>query len=123
MDWLQFVVNGGALVIVAGVIYYVFTKSTPDLINTFTGEIRTQREAHNAELRGARESFLEALRQQRGDFREELAAKREAIARLAETIERLTSVVLDHDRAMRAAHQQEVKDLVEEMVKHGKRAS
>ena len=79
MDWLQFVINGGALVIVAAVIYYVFTKSTPDLIATFTGELRTQREAHNTELRLARESFLGALQQQRSDFREELATKRESV--------------------------------------------
>src|SRR5258708_2821932 len=95
MEWLQFVINGGALVIVAAVIYYVFTKSTPDLIATFTGELRTQRDAHNTEMRLARESFLTALQQQRSDFREELAA-------------------------MRAAHDHEVRDMVEEIVRKSK---
>ena len=117
MDWLQFVINGGALVIVAAVIYYVFNKSTPDLIATFTGELRTQREAHNVEVRMARESYLEALRQQRSDFREELAAKRESVARLAETIEKLSAVVVEHDHAMRAAHDKEVRMIVEEIVR------
>jgi len=123
MDWIQFVINGGSLVIVAAVIYYVFTKSTPDLIATFTGELRTQREAHHAEVRLARESFLEALRQQRSDFREELAAKREALARLAETIEKLSAVVLDHDRSMRATHDKEVRTIVEEIVRNSKASS
>src|ERR1043165_7332351 len=120
MDWLQFVINGGALVIVAAVIYYVFTKSTPDLIATFTGEIRTQREAHNVELRLARESFLGALQQQRSDFREELAIKRDSVARLAETIEKLSAVVLEHDHAMRSAHDKEVRTIVEEIVRQSK---
>ena len=120
MDWLQFVINGGALVIVAAVIYYVFTKSTPDLIATFTGELRTQRDAHNTEMRLARESFLTALQQQRSDFREELAAKRESVASLAQTIEMLSEIMVDHDRAMRAAHDHEVRNMVQEIVRNSK---
>ena len=123
MEWLQFVINGGALVIVAAVIYYVFTKSTPDLISTFTGELRTQREAHNSEMRLARESFLAALQEQRSDFREELATKRESVARLAQTIEKLSEIMVDHDRAMRAAHDHKVRDMVEEIVRNSKASS
>ena len=79
-----------------------------------------QLEAHNTEMRLARESFLTALQQQRSDFREELAAKRESVASLAQTIEKLSEIMVDHDRAMRAAHDHEVRDMVQEIVRNSK---
>lgn len=52
-----------------------------------------------------------------------LCPSRRRTSSIAETIERLTTVILDHDRTMRAVHEEEIRELVQEMVKQGKAAS
>lgn len=81
---LLVIIGGGALIIR----WLVVSLETKDAAHV------TERNEWRSQQLEAKAGFLEALKQQRVDFREELALERTATARMAETVQKLAAQIL-----------------------------
>ena len=79
-DYLSAIIQGGALVVLAGVLWHVFRYMIPRILDGFHVTIKAQRDA-----------FLAAQTSSRDAFREELAHQRTTLDRHGQRIDQLVA--------------------------------
>ena len=130
MNWIPNAVNGGALAIVATFVYYLLTKTIPDinaahavltkqnaetvatLVQKFSEELTAQRNNHSQYDERRVVAFITELAAQRVGLLLELSESRKVIERNTDSIKLLTVIVTKQDQDMRLAHEKELVEAV-----------
>jgi F0F1-type ATP synthase membrane subunit b/b' len=75
-EWLKLIVNLGAFGLVSWLVYYVFKTMLPKITADFTAQLEAQRKSFGTTLDKVNERHHTLMREQRNEFRAELAQQR-----------------------------------------------